>query len=122
MAVITPTITDVSPFGDKSAVLAVWTPVTEADSYAAITMAGYASKTIQAAGTFGSSSTALQGSLDGTNFAALPDLAGSSIALTSAGIKSSNTPAVQVKPVTTGGTSQSLTISVLFNQAPFRGN
>lgn len=112
MAVIAPTIIDVSALGDGSCLVATWTPVTEADTCAPVKLPKHATKWVQASGTFGSSSTAMQGSIDGTNFVALNSVSGSAIALTAAGIKPIYEEVVQIKPVTTGGTAQSITISM----------
>jgi hypothetical protein len=114
MATITPTLLDISSKQDGSVIRAIWTPVTEADTCAPVQFPQYADKSVQVAGTFGSSSTAVQGTIDGTNFAALTDQGGTTIAITAAGIKQVLQNAYQIKPVTTGGTSQSLTISMIF--------
>jgi hypothetical protein len=114
MAVIKPTITAVGR-GDGSTLQAIWTPVTEADSCAAISYPECSDKSIQAIGTFGGSSVALNGSNYGTTYAALRDPGGTTIALSSAGIKAvlENTTAIQ--PSITGGTNQSLTIAMLLH-------
>lgn len=112
MATIKPTVTAVGR-GDGSTLQVIWTPVTEADTCAAVSYPECADRSVQVAGTFGSSSTAVQGSIDGTNYASLNDPGGTVIALTAAGIKGILENTVYVKPVTTGGSSQSLTISML---------
>lgn len=121
MASITPTILDVSQRGDGSVIRATWTPVTEADTCVAVQYPQHAERTVQVTGTFGGTSVAVQGSVDGTNFVALKGAAGSAIALTSAGLDSVSPNTLQVKPVLTGGTSVSVTVSILFRlAAPLR--
>lgn len=116
MAVIAPTVTEVSDKGDGSAFRVVWTPVTEADSCAAVRYPGHSDKSIQAIGTFGSGSVALHGSNDGgTTYAALNAPSGSAIALTTASIKAVLENTEYIKPVITGGTAQSLTIAMLIH-------
>lgn len=113
MATINPTQVDVSSKGNRSAILVTWASVTEADTCTAISMPEFADKSIQVTGTFGGASVALQGSNDSSNFAALRDPSSTTIAITTAGIRAVLENTVQIKPVPTGGTSQSLTISVL---------
>lgn len=103
--------------GDDSALLVVWTPVTEADSCAAVSLPEYGDKSIQVVGTFGSASVAVQGSNDGTNFEALNDPSSTAIGITAAGIKAVLENTVYVKPVASGGSSQSLTINMLFHMS-----
>lgn len=121
MAAIKPTVTDVSIRGNESTYTVVWTPVTEADTCVAVQMPEYADRSIQVSGTFGGASVAVQGSNDGTNFAALRDPSSTTIAITTAGIRAVLENTYQTKPVATGGTSQSLTIAMLFHLShPFR--
>lgn len=61
------------------------------------------SATIQASGTFATGSVALHGSLDGTNYVALDDADGTTIALTAAGVASVRDPVVYLKPVLSSG-------------------
>lgn len=91
-----------------------WASVTESDTFAPVKLEkAINALTIQASGTFGGTSLALQGSLDGTNFVALKDLSGTAIALTAAGIASAGDLVLWLKPVATGGTSVSLNVSVM---------
>lgn len=113
MATIAPTVTLVGN-QDGSIKRFTWTPVTENDTCAAVSCPGLADKSIQVFGTFGSATVALHGSNDGgTTFAALNIPAGTAIGITAAGIKAVLENTEQIKPVITGGTSQSLTIVVL---------
>ena len=113
MATILPdSITSIG-IGDGATVQVQWTPVTEADSCAAIAYPEWTDRSVQAAGTFGSGSVAVQGSNDGTNFASLHDPGGTAIAITSAGVKQILENTYQVKPGFSGGSSQSLTVTMI---------
>jgi hypothetical protein len=69
---------------------------------------------VQSVGTFGGASVALQMSNDGTNWATIKDLQGSSIALTSATAMSEFTcSAAYIKPTVSGGTGDDLDIIVV---------
>lgn len=114
MAAIQPTLTDVGLKGDGSTILAVWTPVTESDTCVPISMPEHSDKSVHVSGTFGSASVAVQGSNNGgASFASLNDPTGTVIAITAEKIKAVLENTVQVKPVATGGSAQSLTISML---------
>lgn len=115
MAAIKPTMLDVSMKGDGSCMLVTWTPVTENDTCVAVQLPQYTDKSLHVSGTFGGSSTALQGSnsITGATFAALRSPDSVAIALTADSIKAVLENTFQVKPVPTGGTAQSLTINLL---------
>jgi len=121
MATIKPTVTDVSFKGNGSAWQVQWTPVTEADTCAVVKFPEYADRSIQVAGTFGSATVVLNGSNDGTNFAGLRDPSHTAISITSAAIQAVLENTVYTQPSISGGTGQSLTISMLFHLPhPFR--
>lgn len=117
MAGIQPTVTTFRGNGDGSLVLVQWTPVTEVDTCVEVQLPEYADKSVQVAGTIGGSSTAVHGSNDGTNFALLRDPGGAPIAITAAGIKQVLENTLMTKPVITGGSSQNLTVTMLFRLA-----
>ena len=114
MAVIAPTITEIGR-GDGSTLRVVWTPVSEADTCAPVAMSDYADKSIHVFGTFGSGTVALHGSNDnGANYAALNDPGGTVIGIaTAAKIKAVLENTEWIKPVTSGGTGQSLSVAVV---------
>lgn len=114
MATIVPTVLDISPKQDGSVFRAIWSGVTQADTCQQVQFPQYADKTIQVAGTFGGTSVAVNGTIDGTNFAALTDQSGTTIAITTAGIKQVLQNAYQIQPALTGGAGVSLTISMIF--------
>jgi len=114
MATIVPTVLDISPRQDGSVFRVIWASVTQADTCQQVQFPQYADKTIQVAGTFGGTSVAVNGTIDGTNFAALTDQSGTTIAITTAGIKQVLQNAYQIQPALTGGAGVSLTISMIF--------
>lgn len=92
-----------------------WTNVTQADTCEVIIPGGTEPLigSISVSGTFGSCTVALQGSNDGTNFYSLKDLGGSTIAITAAGAVEFTSAMYSFKPVASGGSSQSITITVV---------
>ena len=116
MASIAGTVVDVSPNGDGSCYQVIWTPVTSADTPLPVSFPKHNDRSIQVAGTFDSSTTVVQGSNDGTNYAGLFDPSSTAISITTAKIKAVLENTVWIKPVVSGGGgSQSLTISMLFH-------
>ena len=96
-----------------------WAGVTEADTCAPVkvepAMFAYS---MQTSGTFGSATVSLHGSIDGTNYVALKDATGTAISATAAGIVSGGQIALYLKPVATGGSSQSLTFTLMVGYQP----
>lgn len=117
MAVKACTITDVSPNGDGSAMQAVWASATEADSFAAIKMPGFLARSISIQGTFGSATVVINGSIDGTNYSGLTNMAGSALSKTSAFCGGVGDAVLYYQPAASGGSSQILVVSMLFTKA-----
>ena len=116
MAAIAPTITSIGENGDDT-IRIVWTPVTENDTCNPVYFPDHPIKSIQALGTFGSATVAVQGSNDGgTTFAALHSVGVTAIAITSAGVNPIVENTEQIKPVMTGGSSQSLTLALVVHR------
>lgn len=90
----------------------IWTPVTENDTGAPAFMPHYPDKSVQVAGTFGGGTFIIEGSNDGTNYAALHDPQGTAISFTAAGIKMIAENSRFVRPRATAGTSSSVTVSI----------
>jgi len=91
-----------------------WETLTEAD-----TGAGYLAGSlkplvgsIQAIGTFGSATIALQGSNDNTNWVALNDTGNTAIALAAAGAAEFSTAMAYIRPSTSGGSSSDVDVIV----------
>ena len=68
---------------------------------------------VQVTGTFGGATIALQVSNDGTNFVTLKDIAGVDISLTAAGLREFSTAALFLKPTSSGGTADNVTVTVV---------
>lgn len=114
MAVKAVTVTDVSKVGDGSAMLAVWAAATEADTFAAVPMPEYQARSISIQGTFGGATVVVNGSIDGTNFTGLTNPAGVAISKTSAAVVGVFEAVRYYQPAHSGGSSESLTVSMLF--------
>ena len=117
MATITPTITHIGNGAGQDSngpsAIVQWTPVTEADTCSPVELVGLPDRSVQIAGTFGSATIVLQGSNDGTNYATLTDPQGNAISKTAAAIEMVAEVARYTKPSTSGGTSSSITITML---------
>lgn len=117
MATITPTIVDIGSGVGQNAngpsCVVTWANVTEADTCSPVELVGLPDRSVQIAGTFGAATCVLQGSNDGTNYATLTDPQGNAISKTSAAIEMVAEVARYTRPSASGGTGQSLTISML---------
>lgn len=113
MAVITPTLVRVTDPGVNAVYIATWAAIGDADTCTAIPMSGAADRSVQITGTFGSATIDIQGSNDGTNYAVLTDPQGNTISKTSASLEQIMELTRYIKPVTTGGSSSSTTVSLL---------
>jgi hypothetical protein len=92
-----------------------WTDYSTADTSTPIkvqNMQGLAGS-VQVTGTFGGATITLQGSNDGTNFVTLKDSAGTAISVTAAGMAEFSTAALYLKPTSTGGTADNVTVTVI---------
>ena len=119
MAIIAPTITyPPASRGNGSCVLAVWTPVTENDTCSPVSFPEFSDKSVHVSGTFGGASVAVNGSNNsGASYVALNDPSSTAIAITTEKIKAVLENTVRIQPAATGGSGQSLTISMLFHVA-----
>lgn len=109
MATINPTVTV-----HGKVMIVKWLAITENDTPAAIVVAGHGDRSVQVLGTFGGTSIAFAGSLDGTNFVTLRDFAANSLTFTSADLRAVNEMAYSYKPVRTGGSSTSVEVWAIF--------
>jgi hypothetical protein len=92
-----------------------WTDYSTADTATPVkvqNMQGLAGS-VQVTGTFGGATIALQVSNDGTNFSTLKDGTGTAITFTAAGTAEFSTAALFVKPTSTGGTADNVTVTVI---------
>jgi hypothetical protein len=106
---------DVNPTLSNSAgiIRTTWTGITSADTATAFTVQGYGGNVaaVQITGTFGGTTVTLQGSIDGSNYTTLKDIAGSNVSMSAAGLVDFRTAAVYIKPVCTGGAGYTITVT-----------
>jgi hypothetical protein len=116
MAAITHTLASLaSTRSNQGVAVASWGPTTlDADTFSAIECASSTGRSVQVTGTFNGATITMTGSNDGTNYVALKDQAGNSVAFTAAGFKSIFDAARYIKPaLSSAGASTSLTATVL---------
>ena len=116
MATISRTSTRIQSFGDDAHVHS-WTPMTFSgtDQGAPLESPGWSDRSVQVAGTFGTGgSVRIEGSNDGTNYAALTDPQGNALDITTAKIEQIMELTRYIRPrVTAGDGSTSLTVTIL---------
>lgn len=97
------------------ACLFTWTGLDLDDSGIPIECVGYADRTVQVTGTFGTGgSVTIQGSNDKTNWFALTDPQGNAITKTAAGLELIMEAPLYLRPIVTAGDgTTSLTVSIL---------
>jgi len=71
---------------------------------------------VQVDGTFGGTSVAIHGSLDGVTYGALASHANTALAVTSAGMASVRDPVLYIKPVLTGGSGSSVNVLIMVRE------
>lgn len=119
MATISPTYTKLESERNSANMLVItWTPVTEADTCAPAACGDFADRSVQFDGTFGGATVKLQGSNNGSAYADLTDPQGNAISKTSAALEAVMELTAYTKPVISGGTSQSLTITLIGRRQP----
>lgn len=113
MATITKALSNTDQTGGD---IWLWETMGNADEGSALEIAGAPdSVVVQAIGTFGGATVALQGSVDGTNYFDLDDLGGSAVVLTAAGgtgVAAGDVPRY-IRPATSGGTGTDVDVYVL---------
>lgn len=127
MTAIAATISDISAQGDGSLIQAQWVGMTESDSgspidIGAFSVAGMISAaSVEVSGTFGGATVLLKGSnAVSSALYGLTDAGGSAISMTSAGLKQVRELCRYYGPTFSGGTSQSITVTILFQRTKGR--
>ena len=112
MATRNATVTDISPTGNAK--LVAWTGLLNGDDGAPADWVDYSDRCFQVTGTFGAGgSVTIQGSNDGTNWAALADPQGNALTFTSQRIEQALELPRYVRPnVTAGDGTTSLTVTL----------
>jgi hypothetical protein len=111
MATIIPTIVE----EQVRAAAFRWTDYSTADDAAPVkvqNMQGLAGA-IQVTGTFGGATIALQVSNNGTNYVTLKNSLGEDVSFTAAGMAEFSTAAMFLKPTSSGGTEDNVTVTVV---------
>ena len=107
MATITPTVTRKY---DRRVV--TWSAFSTADTAVAHVVDVPATRSaVQVTGTFGGATIVMQGSLDGTNFFNLTDAFGNALSITAAGGADMNTAVLHIRPSSSGGTGDDVTVT-----------
>lgn len=114
MATITPTITNPGP----GLYLATWSGIATGDTITPTTVSsvhGIAS-TVQFEGTFGGATVTLEASNDEANYHAVKDLSAIEISATTAGMYEITSGALSFAPTISGGTGDSVTVTLTLRQ------
>ena len=92
-----------------------WTDYSTADDATPVRMTNQEglAGSVQVTGTFGSATIALQVSNDGSNYVTLKDSAGENISFTAAGMAEFSTAALYIKPTSSGGTADNVTVTIV---------
>lgn len=119
MATISYTSDFVKTFRDR-VLIVTWPSLSQtgSDQGAPLEMPGFADRSVQVSGTFGSGgSVRIEGSNDGTNYAVLTDPQGNALDITAAKIEAIMELTRYIRPrVTAGDGSTSLTVSMLIKR------
>ena len=94
-----------------------WATMANGDTGKPVQLPGYGDKSIQVTGTFGSGgSCTLEGSNDGTNYFALTNPTGTTIAVTAAGLVAVTEACLWVRPHVTAGDGTTALVAVVFTR------
>lgn len=114
MATITATMAKVNDGGMFDVYLASWVAMGNADTGTAVAMSGASDRSVQIEGTYGGATVSFQGSNDGTNYQILTDPQGNALTWTSSNRLEQISELTRfVRPITSGGTGTSLTVTLL---------
>lgn len=95
--------------GNQKTLIVKWTGMQNGDDGDPLRFSQYADKSVQVVGTFGvGGSLRVEGSIDGTNYAALTDPQGNALDITSAKIEAVTELVQFVRPRITGGDGTTL--------------
>lgn len=112
MATVSSTVLSGAPYSACS----TWA-LAEGDDGVPAAYPEYSDRSVQVAGTFGGATVVIEGSNDGVNWSTLRDPQGSSLSLTSAGLKGVVEMSAAIRPRVTGGDgTTALTVSMFFRR------
>lgn len=118
MATIAPTILGHQPAPGQTSFpgesfVATWTGITDADTVTPLELGAFSDRSVQVTGVGSPAATVtIAGSNDGTNYVTLYDLQGSLLSFTAAGLKGIAEATRYIKPVITGGTGESVVVTL----------
>ena len=103
-----------TPTATSRAFVARWSDLLLSDDGQSMEFSQYTDKSVQVAGTFGGASIRIEGSNDGTNWAALTDPQGNDLLIVAPKIEQVTECTLYIRPVVVGGNgTTSLTVSML---------
>jgi hypothetical protein len=102
-----------APGGLRELVQVTWSGLATGDDGEAVSLPGFADRSVQVEGTFGGSSTAIQGSNDGTNFRPLNDTTSTVLAFTAAAIEQVLEVTKLIRPIVTGGAGSGIAVTLI---------
>lgn len=111
-ATLTPVTTNIKPSVGYASI-SVWSAGATGDVGTAVAFPTYHNKVVQVTGTFGAGTVAMEGSINGTNYAPLLDAAGAAVSFTTTGIKQIATNARYIRPNISGGAASAMVITLL---------
>lgn len=121
MATITPTIENLSTFGNTGVHIYTWTPMTFSgtDAGLPIEMPGSADRTVQVTGTLGTGgSVRIEGSMDGVTYAVLTDPQGNALDVNALKVETIMEVVRYIRPrITAGDGTTSLTVRILMRRS-----
>jgi len=121
MPTITPTFATISGDAERNGIIVTWADMANGDVGAPTKFTQFADRSMQVEGTFGAGgSVAAEGSNDGSNYRALTDPQGVTIAVTANGIKAITEAVVNIRPhVTAGDGTTSVTVTMYLRRTQF---
>ena len=112
MATVFPTVRE----KPAQSYLATWDGMASGDVGDHIDYIGHADRTVQVVGTFGGATVAIQGSLNGTEWATLNDAQGNPIEITAPKIEAITEMVLFIRPVVTGGSGTSVSVLLMMRK------
>lgn len=120
MATSTASVTPISYANGEKAHVVTWSALANGDDGSAIELFGSSDRSIQVTGTFGAGgSVRLQGSNDGSNWAALTDPQGNDLNITSAKIEAITEITRYIRPLVTAGDGTTSLVVTVFARKTF---
>lgn len=105
-------IPGVTSYPERCVMKVVWTGVTESDTFTATQVGSrYTDRVVTVQGTFGSATVLVKGSVDGTNYHTLNG-PGGSLTFVAAGLSALIEATPYLQPTHSGGSSESVTVTV----------